>query len=372
MKILFLSHTHIGSDFVVGSYHLSNSLSEMGHDVYHISTPISIFHLLFKKNYEKFKIALKYNYEINNGTGVKNLIPLSLMPWNLAKYIYIISKGKFNPSSILLNRLPEDFDIIYMDQPIFQGIEKKIKYKKLVYRPTDVYPLITNDKTIALLESKILNLADNVICTSEPVKKHIQNLGFNKKINIIENGVNLSHFMKSKNSKNKFNKLNLDENDLNIIYFGALDFRFDFDIIMKVAKIRPTYNFYLIGPINQEIPKELTLMSNINLIGSVEYDLLPEYMHDMNVAILPLNDNPSNQGRSPMKIYEYLAAGKLVVTKKTLELERRKDINIHMYDNLEEFIEILDKVYHGKISFVEQDYSVFDWHFKANQLLNLS
>lgn len=371
LKILFLSHTYIGGDFVVGSHHLSKSLSEMGHDVYHMSTPISLFHLLLKKNYLKFKLALKYNYEMKKDTGVKNLIPISLMPWSLAKYIYIVSKGKLNLSSIIINKIPKDFDVIYMDQPTFLGVEKKIGYKKLIYRPTDVYPVIRNDETIELLESKILNVSNSVVCTSEPVKKYIQNLGFKGKINIIENGVNISHFTKAKNINNRSNKLSLDKNDLNIIYFGALDDRFDFNIILKVAKARPMYKFHIIGPMSKYVPKELTSMSNINLIGPVDYNLLPDYMIDMNLAILPLNENDANQGRSPMKIYEYLAGGKLVVTKKTLELDRRNDINIHMYNNFEELVEILDKVYNSELFFRETDYSIFDWHSKASQLISL-
>ena len=41
MKIAFLSHTAMGGDFVVGSHHLATALAARGHDVLHMSAPVT-------------------------------------------------------------------------------------------------------------------------------------------------------------------------------------------------------------------------------------------------------------------------------------------------------------------------------------------
>ena len=45
MRILFVSHTDPFGPFRIGSHHLAAALARAGHDVTHLSTPISVAHL---------------------------------------------------------------------------------------------------------------------------------------------------------------------------------------------------------------------------------------------------------------------------------------------------------------------------------------
>ncbi len=106
------------------------------------------------------------------------------------------------------------------------------------------------------------------------------------------------------------------------VYVGALDERFDFRAIQALALARPQWSIVLIGPRggNQLWAAKL---ANVYFLGARPYEKIPGYLHHSSVALLPLSDHPANAGRSPMKIYEYGAAGLPVITVDTAELTRR-------------------------------------------------
>jgi teichuronic acid biosynthesis glycosyltransferase TuaH len=48
-QVVFISHTHAGGIFRVGSHHLARELSIRGYDVAHVSTPFSTAHAALGK-----------------------------------------------------------------------------------------------------------------------------------------------------------------------------------------------------------------------------------------------------------------------------------------------------------------------------------
>ena len=54
-------------------------------------------------------------------------------------------------------------------------------------------------------------------------------------------------------------------------------------------------------------------LRNVVFEGQVAYEELPAVLHAARVGLMPFIDSRVNRGRSPMKLYEYLAAGLNVV-----------------------------------------------------------
>jgi len=73
--------------------------------------------------------------------------------------------------------------------------------------------------------------------------------------------------------------------------------------------------------------------ANVHLLGSRPYAELPGYLQHADLGLLPFNNHPGNAARSPMKLYEYAAAGLPVVARRTPELERRNEPFVHFYDD---------------------------------------
>ena len=58
----------------------------------------------------------------------------------------------------------------------------------------------------------------------------------------------------------------------------------------------------------------------MHLLGKKDYPVLPTYLKAFDVAVIPFKINDLTTGVNPVKLYEYLAAGKPVVSSKLPEV----------------------------------------------------
>ena len=322
MKILFLSHTPMGGPFVVGSHHLARTLVRLGHQVAHLSPPVTPAHLmLMRSGFERERIRRW----IRGGAdfeGVRDLVPASPMPWALARTLGrpALRFGRAMRASAhhLLRRYGMgEPDLVLIDEPRLVHLLDHVGGARIVYRPTDLYASIRADDSITGAERQVCERADAFIATSQPVAEHLERLGANEVL-VVENGVDVGHFERRQ-----------PQPDLGLppapraIYAGALDRRFGFDALRAAARSNPEASFLLLGPPAQGGNAACVAEPNIHWLGGQAYQRLPGFMHCCQLALLPMSDDPANDGRSPMKIYEYAAAGLPVVATRSRELVRR-------------------------------------------------
>ncbi|MCK4276815.1 MAG: glycosyltransferase, partial [Phycisphaerae bacterium] len=72
------------------------------------------------------------------------------------------------------------------------------------------------------------------------------------------------------------------------VYAGALDFRFDFELVSFAAGRLPHVSFVLIGP-DRLARKQLSNRPNVHLLGSRPYAELPAYLKCADVGIIPFD-----------------------------------------------------------------------------------
>ena len=96
-------------------------------------------------------------------------------------------------------------------------------------------------------------------------------------------------------------------------FYGVIDERFDIELLDKVATMRPSWTFVMVGPVVKIAPEDLPHRPNICYLGPKTYEQLPAYLSGWDVALMPFAMNESTQFISPTKTPEYLAGGKPVV-----------------------------------------------------------
>jgi glycosyltransferase involved in cell wall biosynthesis len=128
-------------------------------------------------------------------------------------------------------------------------------------------------------------------------------------------------------------------------YYGALAEWFDYDLVAQAARARSDYIFLLIGPDYEnkgyigrsgifEIP-------NVRWLGTRPYSDLPGYLKYFDVATIPFKLNDITHATSPIKLFEYMTAGKPVVTSALQECQKYPEVLI-AHDG-DEFVEKLDE-----------------------------
>ncbi len=96
-------------------------------------------------------------------------------------------------------------------------------------------------------------------------------------------------------------------------YHGAVAPWFDFDLYAAVAELVPNCQFVVVGPIDpraSERAGRLAALPNVMMLGERPSDLIPRYVQRFDVGTIPFVVDPMTRGVSPLKMYEYFAAGK--------------------------------------------------------------
>lgn len=127
-------------------------------------------------------------------------------------------------------------------------------------------------------------------------------------------------------------------------YYGAIAEWFDYELLTAVARLRSDWNFLLIGPMYdnslREQGRSLLKCPNVRWVGQRDYRDLPAYLRLFDVAMIPFAINNITLATSPLKLFEYFAGGKAVVTTPMPECEAFAEVGIAR--NVEEFSLALD------------------------------
>ncbi|XXM72055.1 glycosyltransferase [Lysinibacillus sphaericus] len=191
-----------------------------------------------------------------------------------------------------------------------------------------------NNSTI-YFERKLASIADLVICSSKRLS--IKMLNYNDKILYIPNGVNNSDYQE------KFTQvarpMDMQGIESPIIFFmGAIAGWVDIELINYLAEKRPSYNFVFVG---EEVKEKLPTKNNIYMLGKKKYKDLKNYLLHSNITIIPFKENNLTASVTPLKFYEYISAGKPVVTTMLPDLIGLKGVGVA--DDREDFLVKIDK-----------------------------
>jgi teichuronic acid biosynthesis glycosyltransferase TuaH len=127
-------------------------------------------------------------------------------------------------------------------------------------------------------------------------------------------------------------------------YTGAVCQRIDYELLVKIARRHSDKTIVMVGP---RLDKKYTTINldeipNIVFTGPKKIDELPAYLQYFDCAIIPFVKDVLTKSIYPLKINEYLAAGRSVVT-----TDFSEDINsfapyIHLTKDHDSFLDAID------------------------------
>jgi glycosyltransferase involved in cell wall biosynthesis len=104
-------------------------------------------------------------------------------------------------------------------------------------------------------------------------------------------------------------------------FIGGIDeHTFDAELFVSCAQDNPDCSFVLVG--NSSFPEGWCTLSNVYFLGQKEYCDVPYYMAGCDVLIMPWKSNEWIRACNPVKLKEYLAVGKPVVSTYFVEIEK--------------------------------------------------
>lgn len=206
---------------------------------------------------------------------------------------------------------------------LYHLIKYSFRPSRLIYDIIDLFPGYTSGKKYFLkpphiataISKSLINIYQNI----RPLAKiHLVPQGFN----LITNNSSLHpKINKIRNLKHK------------IGYIGAINDRLDFQLLFKLISQTPQYQYLFIGPFGRDtnvspkpikkLSKKLFSFKNVYHIDTVSKSQIGLFINLFDVAIIPYDiKDDFNRFCYPMKLFEYFAAGKPVLSTPIEELKR--------------------------------------------------
>ena len=116
----------------------------------------------------------------------------------------------------------------------------------------------------------------------------------------------------------------------------------DFALLDHLARARPAWTIALVGPVRPDAQRDverLGTLSNVHVLGHRPYDDVPRYVAGFDVGLCPYTWTEVNRSCFPLKLFEYLAAGKPVVVSGTPDVgELRLEPDVVVADGHDAFL----------------------------------
>jgi glycosyltransferase involved in cell wall biosynthesis len=113
-------------------------------------------------------------------------------------------------------------------------------------------------------------------------------------------------------------------------YSGLIGVRLDLELLIELARAEPDCSLVLAGKVDprncEAALAALRATPNVHFLGQVDVADVPKYVAGFDVGLLPYRINRETRHISPLKLYEYLAAGKPVVGTRIPAAERHEDL----------------------------------------------
>lgn len=207
-----------------------------------------------------------------------------------------------------------DFDFInshdYYFANVYQGLKGRSRY---IYQCIDPIIKSYSARHGRYLEALAARNADLVISTSPYLKDRM--LEYNSQSYLVPNAANFSLCNKATDPAT----MTLPEIDekvgLKFGYIGNIERRINYPMLISIFKSRPEWQLIMVGPKDGTyIPEDFMALPNLTLLPPVKHAQVPQVLKSIDIAIIPFLCDEVSAQIYPLKMYEYLASGKPVIT----------------------------------------------------------
>lgn len=173
-----------------------------------------------------------------------------------------------------------------------------------------VWPKMNQPELVREMEGSLLAKSDLVAAVSQSLRD--SRSCPRGPTRLLPHGVDFEHFSASEKTLPQPEELKALGKPI-IGFYGLIDSHFDLDLMHKAVAARPDWQFVCIGTKRISLDR-LENFPNFLWLPPVSYTRLPAFAACFDVAIIPYVINRHTQTASPLKLPEYIATGKPVVT----------------------------------------------------------
>lgn len=276
--------------------------------------------------------------------------PLKLLPNSIAMGRKI-NEWMFRSHVLVMSRkLEMRQPILWLNPHSAVHMTGRMEESCVIYDITDDWTTLTQNARLTELikqqDAELCRKSDAVIVCSERLRQMKSSMAEN--LHLIPNGVDcrhyarvLDHYLPLPHQASAWAKPVFG-------YTGTIHpDRVDVSLLETIAGRLQNGSIVLIGP--NHLPandqQRLSKYSNIHMLGPVPYSQIPDYMRAFDVCITPHRQTPFTESLNPIKLWEYLAAGKPIVATDVAGFRDFPQL-VSIAHNADEFFDAMQKALH--------------------------
>jgi glycosyltransferase involved in cell wall biosynthesis len=224
--------------------------------------------------------------------------------------------------------------------PHLSALAGQLGERLAVYYCIDDYAALpdVNPEAVRAMDEELTRAADLVFVASDTLLESKRRL--NPDTHVSPHGVDFEHFHRAQDPALPVPADTAALPHPVIGFFGLIERWIELDLVDYLAEQRPQWTFLMIGRV--AVPEEqLPRRPNIHFVGKRPYDQLPAYGKQFDVSIIPYHLTQQVLHANPIKLREYLAMGKPIVSVSTPEIDKYADV-VRIARTREAFLAELD------------------------------
>jgi glycosyltransferase involved in cell wall biosynthesis len=275
--------------------------------------------------------------------------PVNFLP---AGYLYnTLSRRNDEILFNTIRQIIKDFnvkDFIYLNafDPYFgRDFPEDIKPLKKVYQSMDDLTQVAyTAKHGTRLEAEIIQKFDVTLTTSRELQR--LKSAYSEQVFFHPNAADSTIFEKALTENFPMPQELLPAKGKKIIgYTGNIESRIDYDLLKKVITTHQDKVIAMVGPVTTPEHKTigLTEYPNVIMVGPKKIYELPQYLQYFDCTLIPFKKNVLTRSIYPLKINEYLAAGRPVIATDFSEDIKGFSEVIYIGRDHQEFVQLIDR-----------------------------
>lgn len=202
--------------------------------------------------------------------------------------------------------------VVYLWRPEYADALTAVPHDASCYHIDDEYSFAPVEQELDAGEATVIARVDQVFVHSQALLRKKGHL--NPRTLHVPNGVDYAVYAAR----------HMEPSDLQVIphprigYVGKIKTQMDFPLLLSLAKRHRQWSWVFVGPIGflgEDVSRceELFQLDNVFYLGAKPIPSLPAYTQHMDVCLLSYVTNDYTKYIYPLKLHEYLAAGRPVV-----------------------------------------------------------
>jgi len=231
--------------------------------------------------------------------------------------------------------------IVWVENIRAADLLKVMRPSLIIYHVSDLFTAdqYSSDANIRYQWDKsITNKSDLIICVSRQLYEAKKKVKGN--VHYLPHGVDYDRYRKAATTSEISEPIK-DVTHPIAGYFGTMTALNDIELLHHCATSLPQISFVLAGQVTSGDYQELGKLPNVYLLGRVPYKNIPTLCANFDVCMLQWKMDDWIRACNPLKMFEYMASGKPIVSVPIEEVKKYDDL-ISITETKEEFCRAIE------------------------------